>query len=146
MPLWLSSLQLWRPNFFLQGTFLLLTFSGLSRSPLPSILVHLNFIFHIYNCLCACTSMHRFHGSSFCLSTSRPADFQIFKSWNCYSFWIFTIYPTSWFSWPYRKPKVEKKLFKMDYFAEVLFSVQTHYLKKINRLSLSCFLTAKGKL
>ena len=53
VPLWLSSLQLRRPNFFLQGTFLLVTFSGLSRSPLPSILVHLTFIFHVHNCLCA---------------------------------------------------------------------------------------------
>ena len=34
----------------------------------------------------------------------------------------------------------------MDYFAKVLFSVQTHHLKKIKRMNISCFLSAKGKL
>ena len=90
--------------------------------------------------------LHRFLGSCFCWSTSRPVDFQTFKSWNCYSFWMFTIYLTSRFSWPYWKQKVEKKLFKMDYFAEEWFWVQTYYLKKIKRMILSRFLTAKGKL
>ena len=64
----------------------------------------------------------------------------------------FTIYLNSWFSWPLagllisKAKSREKKLFKMDYFAKVLFSVQTHHLKKIKRLNLSCFLSAKGKL